>query len=463
MSDIFISVISFIVAVSIIVTVHEFGHFIVARLLNVRVLRFSIGFGQSLIRYVSPRSGVEYVVAAIPLGGYVKMLDEREGDVDPEERDLAFNQKSVFSRIAIVAAGPAFNFIFAIAAYFIMYLVGVQGMKPEIGQIEDNSIAYEAGLMPGDEFMQINEQHVVTWEDTNIYMIDEALKTGMIEVRKRNRNGEVSSTMLDLSDTKELLDEGNLLDKIGITPWRVTLAPRMGVITEGGAAERDGMKTGDLILTANGVPVGDWGQWVDIVRAHPEQVIDLLIQREGAELRLQIVPDQVADGRDPVGRIGAGPWAAQDEVEKRRIGEEIKQQQVVVKHGFGESFVKGVVKTLDMSVLTVKLLGKLVVGEASLKNISGPISIAEYAGISAQLGLATFLSTLAIISISIGILNLLPIPILDGGHLMYYLVEIVKGSPVSEAAQMHAQKIGIFMLAGLMTLAFYNDFQRLFG
>ena len=463
MSNIVISVISFIVAVSIIVTVHEFGHFIVARMLKVRVLRFSIGFGHSLISYVSPKSGVEYVLAAIPLGGYVKMLDEREVEVDPEEREFAFNQKPVFSRIAIVAAGPIFNFIFAIAAYFCMYLVGVQGMKPEIGQVETNSIAYEAGLMSGDEILQINDKHVATWEDTNIYLIDEALKTGVIHVRKRSSSDEISDTTLDLSNTKELLGEGNVLDKIGVKPWRVTLAPRLGSLTEGAAAEQQGLLSGDLIISANGEQVQDWAHWVEIVRSHPEQRIDLLLRRDGQELNWQLVPERVRDGQDEVGRIGAGPWAAQDESEKQRIGKEIEQRQILVRHGFGKSFVKGVVKTLDMSVLTVKLLGKLVIGEASLKNISGPISIAEYAGISAQLGLATFLSTLAIISISIGILNLLPIPILDGGHLMYYLVELIKGSPVSEAVQMHGQKIGIFMLAGLMTLAFYNDFQRLFG
>ena len=463
MSNIVISVFSFIVAVSIIVTVHEFGHFIVARMLNVRVLRFSIGFGRSLISYVSPKSGVEYVLAAIPLGGYVKMLDEREVDVSPEEREFAFNQKSVFSRIAIVAAGPIFNFIFAIAAYFCMYLVGVQGMKPEIGHVENNSIAYEAGLVSGDEFLQINDKHVATWEDTNIYLIDEALKTGVIQVRKRSISDVISDTTLDLSDTKELLGEGNVLDKIGIKPWRVKLAPRLGSLTEGAAAQQQGLQTGDLILAANNEQVRDWSHWVEIVRKHPDQRLNLLIQRDGQEISLPLVPERVRDGQDEVGKIGAGPWAAQDDSEKQRIGKEIEQRQIVVRHGFGKSFVKGVVKTLDMSVLTVKLLGKLVIGEASLKNISGPISIAEYAGISAQLGLATFLSTLAIISISIGILNLLPIPILDGGHLMYYLVELIKGSPVSEVVQMHGQKIGIFMLAGLMTLAFYNDFQRLFG
>ena len=463
MSHVLISILSFVVAVSIIVTVHEFGHFIVARLLNVRVLRFSIGFGRPLLSYFSPKSGVEYVLAAIPLGGYVKMLDEREGEVAPEEREFAFNQKPVSSRIAIVAAGPMFNFIFAAVAYLCMYLVGVQGMKPEIGQVNVDSVAFEAGLVAGDEFLQINDKHVSTWEETNIHLIDEALKTGVVRVLKRSLNDVIDDVALDLSDTKELLGEGNVLDKIGVKPWRVKLAPTLGELTEGGAALEQGLLTGDRIVSANGEEVRDWSHWVEIVRNHPLKQIDLLILRDANEITLPLVPDLVRDGEKDIGRIGAGPWASQDEAEKQRIKNEIEQRQVTVKHGFGKAFVKGVVKTLDMSVLTVKLLGRLVVGDASLKNISGPISIAEYAGISAQLGLATFLSTLAIISISIGVLNLLPIPILDGGHLMYYLVELVKGSPVSEMTQLHGQKVGIFMLAGLMTLAFYNDFQRLFG
>ena len=463
MSDILISILSFIVAVSIIVTVHEFGHFIVARLLGVRVLRFSVGFGRPLLRYFSPKSGVEYVLAALPLGGYVKMLDEREGEVTQEERPFAFNQQSVSTRFAIVAAGPVFNFIFAIVAYLCMYLVGVQGMKPEIGQIDIDSPAYEAGLLAGDEFLQINDKHVSTWEDTNIYLIDEALKTGVVQILKRSSENEVSDVMLDLSDTKALLGEGNILDKIGVQPWRVELEPILGELVDEGAAQRQGLQTADHIITANGDVVKNWSHWVEIIRSHPQQEIDLLILRDSKEIGLQLVPDAISDGDQEIGRIGAGPWVSQDQAEQRRLREEIEKHQVIVQYGFGKSFVKGMVKTLDMTVLTVKLLGRLVIGEASLKNISGPISIAEYAGISAQLGLATFLSTLAIISISIGILNLLPIPILDGGHLMYYLVEIVKGSPVSEIAQMYGQKIGIFLLAGLMTLAFYNDFQRLFG
>lgn len=454
MSNISISIFSFVIVVSVIVTVHEFGHFIVARMLGVRVLRFSVGFGRSLLQYVSPKSGVEYVLAAIPLGGYVKMLDEREGYVAEHERAQSFNRQPVSSRFAIAAAGPIFNFIFAVFAYACMYLVGVQGVIPEIGEIKQDSIAYEAGLKRGDVLLQINDTQVSTWEEASIQMINEGLRTGIVNIKKRDDDEIISNTMLDLSDTESLLGEGSSLEKIGVSPWRLQLDAKLGVFTSGSAAKKQGMQEGDTILSANGEVVTDWSHWVQLVQLHPNRTMDLQVLRESQQISVQLTPDAVEiDGKN-VGRIGAYPWVNQNELEKR---------QITIQKELGPALVNGVTKTLDMSVLTVKLLGKLIVGEASVKNISGPISIAEFAGISAQLGLAAFLSTLAIISISIGILNLLPVPILDGGHLLYCVVEMVKGSPVSEATQIIGQKIGIFMLAGLMSLAFYNDFQRVFS
>lgn len=458
MTTVLISILSFIVAISVIVTIHEYGHYIVARKLGVKVLRFSVGFGRSLYTYVSPRSGIEYVVAALPLGGYVKMLDERETEVSPEEKHLAFTQKSVYRRFAIVAAGPAFNFLFAIVAYLFMFSVGVQGVKPEIGRVVSDSLAYEAGLLAGDEILQINEQEVETWEQASLKIIDEALKTGIVRVQKRAENNEISTVALDLRDTSSLLDEGALLDKIGVQPWRPMIEPVLGELLPDGAAHLQGLQSGDRILEFNGQPVTDWSAWVQIVQNHPEQALDIIVLREQQRRLVTIIPRAEEEAGRQIGKIGAGPLIDKDQIE-----EQVAPHRVTVKYGIFESLHKGAVKTLDMSVLTVKLLGKLVVGEASLKNISGPISIAEYAGISAKLGLATFLSTLAIISISIGILNLLPVPILDGGHLMYYMVEMVKGSPVSDMVQGYGQRIGLLMLAGLMSLAFYNDIQRLFG
>ena len=454
MSTIAISVISFIVAVSIIVTVHEYGHFIVARLLGVKVLRFSVGFGRSLFTYTSPKSDVEYVLAAIPLGGYVKMLDEREGDVPDSLKPYAFNRQSPYSRFAIAAAGPFFNFIFAAVAYALMYFIGVQGMLPEVGKVEQDSLAYEAGLSTGDVFLQINNKKVYTWEDTSIELIDQGLKTGVVRIRKMDANRDVNDVMLNLSDTKILLGEGSPLEKIGIHPWRLSLDAKLGKFTSDSAAQQQGFLEGDVILLANSEPVKDWSHWVELVRSHPGAAMKLRVLRESTQLDMTLTPSIDDSGDEKIGKIGAYPWVNESELENRRV---TVQKDII------PAINQGISKTLDMSVLTVKLLGKLIVGEASVKNISGPISIAEFAGISAQLGLATFLSTLAIISISIGILNLLPVPILDGGHLLYCVIEIVKGSPVSEATQLAGQKIGIFMLAGLMTLAFYNDFQRVFS
>ena len=454
MNNFLISIVSFVVAVSVIVTVHEFGHFIVARLLGVKVLRFSVGFGRSLLRYVSPKSGVEYVLAAIPLGGYVKMLDEREGDVEPHEQLLAFNRQPVGSRFAIAAAGPIFNFIFAVFAYACMYIVGVQGIVPEIGKVERDSLAYQAGLNTGDVVLRINDQAVSTWEEASIEMINQGLKTGVIKIRRKDQLQEISEVMLDLSDTKALLDEGSPLEKIGVEPWRLKLGAKLGKFTANSAAEQQGLKEGDAILSANDEVLLDWAHWVKIVQANPDEPIALEVLRNSEQISVVLTPAAEEVDGQIIGRIGAYPWVNESEREKR---------QITIREGIVDSIAKGASKTLDMSVLTVKLLGKLITGQASVKNISGPISIAEYAGISAQLGLATFLSTLAIISISIGILNLMPVPILDGGHLLYYTVEMIKGSPVSEATQLVGQKIGIFMLAGLMSLAFYNDFQRVFS
>lgn len=458
MTTFLISVVSFIVAISIIVTIHEYGHYIVARKLGVKVLRFSVGFGKSLYTYVSPRSGIEYVIAALPLGGYVKMLDEREGEVSPEERHLAFTQKSVYRRFAIVAAGPLFNFIFAIVAYLCMFSIGVQGVKPEIGQIIPDSLANQAGLNAGDEIIRINDQDVQTWEQASLYMIDAALDTGIVQVHTRTVDEQVVSVALDLRDTAALLDEGALLDKIGIQPWRPNIAPVLGELLPDGAAKQQGLKSGDRIIEFQGQKVADWSEWVDIVQAHPGQEMNILIQRAGQEMLVSLTPRPELTAGRQIGKIGAGP-----QVDQQAIESQVAPHRVTVRYGLFDALYKGAVKTLDMSVLTVKLLGRLVIGEASLKNISGPISIAEYAGISAKLGLATFLSTLAIISISIGILNLMPVPILDGGHLMYYLVEMIKGSPVSDIVQGYGQRVGLLMLAGLMSLAFYNDIQRLFG
>jgi regulator of sigma E protease len=434
-------VLAFIVAVGIIVTVHEFGHYWVAKKLGVKVLRFSIGFGKPLFTKIAGADKTEYVLASIPLGGYVKMLDEREGEVEVSEVHRAFNRQKVWKRFAIVSAGPIFNFIFAAFAYWITFVAGVDGVKPTVGEIQADSIAAQAQVVALDTFTHIEGQPVKTWQQTSIQMLNSALK-----------NGSVSATLsLDLSDTKHLLAEGNLLEKIGITPWRYQYQAKFGEIRSG-VAKTAGIQEGDEVISVDNKEVDTWVELVSYIQERANVPINFELMRSGERLNLQVIPSaDKLDGK-VIGRIGAYPYVDQQQFES---------QKVVVRYGVVESMWKGLVKTWEVSVLTLKLLGKLVTGEASLKNISGPVTIAEYAGVSAAIGFSAFVGALAIISISIGILNLLPIPVLDGGHLFYYLVEIVKGSPVSEKFEAAGQRLGIVMLAGLMGLAFYNDIQRL--
>ena len=442
---------AFIVAVGIIVTVHEFGHFWVAKKLKVKVLRFSVGFGKPLLTRIAGADKTEYVLASIPLGGYVKMLDEREGDVSDKDKHRAFNRQSVWKRFAIVFAGPAFNFIFAVFAYWVTFVVGVEGVKPTIGDVAQDSIAMHAQVLPDEKFIRVEGVPVKTWQQTTIQLLNNALKQGVVNVTLENKDLVKRNVTLDLSDTKHLLSEGNLLEKIGITPWRYHYQPIFGELTEG-VAKDAGIQSGDRVIRVDENNVDSWVKLVEQIQTHPGKSLTLLIQRNSEYLEFNIIPETVNQDGEVVGRIGAYPFVDQALIDA---------QSITVRYGLFAGLANALDKTWEVSILTLKLLWKLVSGEASLKNISGPVTIAEYAGISAAIGFSAFVGALAIISISIGILNLLPIPVLDGGHLFYYIIEIFKGSPVSEQFEVLGQRIGIAMLAGLMGLAFYNDIYRL--
>lgn len=454
MSSFLVSALSFLVAIGVLITVHEFGHFWVARRLGVRVLRFSIGFGKPLWKRVGGADQTEYVLAAIPLGGYVKMLDEHEGDVEPAELHRAFNRQPLWRRTAIVSAGPVFNFLFAIVAYWAVFMGGVEGVKPVIGEVAEASIAASGGLQQGDELVAVDGKRTQTWDIATLALLDTAMEgeVSRIEVR---REGTLRMVELDLSRDNRLLEGTFILETLGIRPWRPVLPPVIDRVVSGGAADTAGLRGGDLIISADDQPIDDWAAWVDYVQSHPGQPIAVGIERDGARTSIQLTPEPVSDGgTGTVGRIGAYVRMPQG------LGESMRTE---VRYGPVDALTESLRKSWSMSVLMLKMLGKMVVGEASVENLSGPISIAQYAGQSASVGLVPFIMFLAVISISLGIINLLPIPLLDGGHLLYYMIEAVKGGPLSETAQALGQRFGIAFLILLMGLAFYNDLSRVFG
>ena len=452
MNGVLFSLAAFIVAIGVLVTVHEFGHFWVARRLGIKVLRFSIGFGKPLWKKTFGKDKTELVIAALPLGGYVKMLDEREGEVAAAELPRAFNRQPVKTRIAIVVAGPAFNFLFAILVYWAMFVTGVPGLKPLVGEVTPASYAAEAGILSGDEILAVAGKPTVTWEATVLALLDASLDgLDTVAVVVRDADGQERHLQVHFDTPDELLKKGGVLKNFGVSPWQPLAV--IESLVAGGAGERAGLLPGDQVVVADDVAVSSWGQWVEIVRERPDQNIAVEVLRAGAAVRLTVRPDTVTDKGREIGRIGAYVQLPDD-------GQRATMR-VVVRHGLLRAIPAALHKTWEMTTLTLRTLWKMVTGRASIENLSGPITIAQYAGQSAAIGLVAFLGFLGIVSVSLGVLNLLPVPVLDGGHLLFYLVELVTGHPVTEAVQLAGQKIGIVLLLGLMSLAFYNDLIRL--
>jgi len=454
MGGVLYNIVFFIIAIGVLVTFHEFGHYWVARLLNVKVLRFSVGFGKPLMLWRKTRGDdeIEFVIAAIPLGGYVKMLDEREGAVDEAEKNRAFNNQPVLNRFAIVAAGPIFNFILAIFFYWIVFLNGVDGRAPILGETVTESIAAEAGFLAEEQVVAVGDTEIKTWQAFRMALIDHGLDGGNLPVKVRDADNIEISRMLAIGERNILEKKDDVVEQLGFTFWQPELPAVIGGVTETGAAKKAGLIKEDTILAIEGVEISSWQQLVKIIQASAEKKLEFLILRNGTEQFLSVTPESHERNGKSIGLIGA----------YQNMPEEIVGRlKVRIEYGPVEAFTKAVEKTWTMSILTLRVLGKMVQGQAALENISGPITIATYAGVTASIGFVTYLGFLAIISVSLGVLNLLPVPMLDGGHLLYYLIEMIKGSPVSERFEAVGQQIGLLLLFMLMSLAIFNDIQRL--
>lgn len=445
----------FIVAIGVLVTFHEFGHYWVARKAGVKVLRFSIGFGRPLFSWTrrsAEGDDIEYVIAAIPLGGYVKMLDEREGEVSSDDLPRAFNNQKISSRIAIVAAGPLFNFVLAIFLYWIVFMLGTTVYRPFVGQTEINSIAADAGFEIQDEVLSVGNVAVNSWTDFRLEILNQGLDGGDVQILVRDTDNIEKTRILSLGDIRLLEDEGDIFNRLGFKQWLPELKAEISGVIEQGAAENAGIKQGDVVIQIDGVEIDSWTSMVEHIRERPDTAMEFIVLRDGSEKNITVLAQSRKTNEGEQGYIGA----------YKHTPDEIKQLLVThIEYSPVESIGKAFVKTWDMSTLTLRVLWKMVSGEANLANISGPITIATYAGITASIGLVAFLSFLAVISVSLGVLNLLPVPMLDGGHLFYYLIEIIKGSPVSEAFELRGQQVGIAILALLMSIAIFNDIQRL--
>ena len=446
------TIIAFVVALGVLIVVHEYGHYLLARLCGVKVLRFSVGFGRPLVTWRLGPDRTEWSLAAIPCGGYVKMLDEREGEVAAAEVHRAFNRQSVWKRFAIVVAGPVFNFVFAVLVYAGLFMYGLPEARPILGEPAAGTTAAQAGLHAGDTVRAVNNEPITTWQELRWRILQAALQREVVNLETLNERGHISAVTLDLRGFPSNDVESDALERVGLRLYRPPLPPVLGQVVAGSAAEKAGLAPGDRIVRADGAAIATWEAFVNVIRARPAMPLTLTVERAGTTRTVEIVPEAVNAGTSRIGRIGAGPRQPDNYADKLLIR---------VQHGPVEALARGAAKTWDIAVFSLKMLGKMLVGEISWRHLSGPVTIADFAGQSAQMGWISYVTFLALISISLGVLNLLPIPLLDGGHLMYYAIEIIKGRPVSERFMELGQRVGLALLLVMMAFAFYNDLNRL--
>lgn len=473
------TVLALIVTISILVTIHEFGHYWVARLCGVHVIRFSVGFGKPLYtrrgktpdyetqlvydengdpvpiqtRANEPLPATEFSVAAIPLGGYVKMLDEREQYVPDDQLHLAFNRKNVWQRIAIVSAGPIANFLLAIAAYWLLFVTGVTGIAPMLGDVDPNSAAGRAGLREGQEIIAVDGKATNTWSDVNMQLFDRLGETGTLNftVRESGDLDGVTDYQIEVTEWLSGAEEPAPARELGLTILRPDVPAIIGGVSSGGRAEAAGMLADDKVLSIDGEPVRDWHHLVERIQTAPETPLNMVVEREGTSVSLLVTPASVEREGKSVGFMGASvsPVAFPEEMLR------------MTRYPIYSAWIPAVEKTSDVTVFTLESIGKMIMGAISHKNLSGPITIAQVANATAESGFESFIGFIALLSISLGVINLLPIPVLDGGHLLYYFIEVVRGRPVSERVQMWGLQMGMFLIVSIMVLAFYNDLTRL--
>ncbi len=448
MGSAIISLLAFVVAISILVAVHEYGHYIVGRWSGMKVLRFSIGFGKPVWTRVAGKDQTEYCISAIPLGGYVRFLDSREGPVDSEEEGRAFDQRPIPARIAVLLAGPAFNFVFAILAYWVLFAGGVMALKPAIGDVTPDSYADNAGLEFGDKIVAVGDVEATDWESTLVAILDNMVADGRVPLTVESEKGRQRSAVLTVGDDRARLTEpGLLFQGLGFEVWQPPA--EIGELSAGGSAEMAGLMIGDRIYSVDGERTKTFGDLVSVISPRANERVTIEYVRDGYTAAVDLtLGEQVVDG-EKRGLLGISlPQTSSDYYFHRTFTPL-------------QSLSEAMTKTWSSTLFTVRMLSRMVTGDVSIKNISGPINIGQIAGESAQRGVKYFLGFLAVVSISLGVLNLLPIPVLDGGQIVYQVVEMVKGSPMTERAQMLGQQVGIFALLLLMSFAFYNDIARI--